>query len=151
MPKLKNISKFRVAMGLCEGVTFPAISSMMARWAPVQERSIMSTLIMAGSQVYLQPRSDQSCQCSSWQAPRYISSTGEINHLNAHHGRIPDILYIQYDYMVDPPVQERSIMSTLIMPGPQVYLQHNGMVGPSTVEINHFNANHGRVPGISPL
>jgi hypothetical protein len=38
-------------MGLCEGVTFPAISSMMARWAPVTERSIMSTLIMAGSQV----------------------------------------------------------------------------------------------------
>ena len=38
-------------MGLCEGCTFPAITSMMARWAPLKERSFMTTLIMAGSQV----------------------------------------------------------------------------------------------------
>jgi len=41
----------RVLMGICEGATFPALTSMMARWAPLSERSSMTTLIMAGSQV----------------------------------------------------------------------------------------------------
>ena len=41
----------RVLMGLCEAATFPCITSMLARWAPEQERSTMSTFIMAGSQV----------------------------------------------------------------------------------------------------
>jgi len=41
----------RVLMGVCEGATFPGITSMMARWAPSSERSLMTTLIMAGSQV----------------------------------------------------------------------------------------------------
>lgn len=40
-------------MGLCEGVTFPAVTSMMARWAPASERSRMTFLVMAGGQVYL--------------------------------------------------------------------------------------------------
>ena len=41
----------RVFMGLCEAATFPCITSMLARWAPEQERATMSTFIMAGSQV----------------------------------------------------------------------------------------------------
>jgi len=40
----------RVLMGLCEAGTFPCITSMLARWAPEQERATMSTFIMAGSQ-----------------------------------------------------------------------------------------------------
>ena len=40
----------RVLMGLCEAATFPCITSMLARWAPEQERATMSTFIMAGSQ-----------------------------------------------------------------------------------------------------
>ena len=39
-------------MGLCEGVTFPAVTSMMARWAPASERSRMTFLVMAGGQVF---------------------------------------------------------------------------------------------------
>ncbi|XP_023338852.1 sialin [Eurytemora carolleeae] len=41
----------RVIMGLCEGVTFPAMTSMMARWAPASERSRMTFLVMAGGQI----------------------------------------------------------------------------------------------------
>ena len=41
----------RVLMGLCEAATFPCITSMLARWAPEQERTTMTTFIMAGSQV----------------------------------------------------------------------------------------------------
>merc|ERR1719173_293689 len=41
----------RVLMGVFESATFPGITSMMARWAPANERAFMSTLIMAGSQV----------------------------------------------------------------------------------------------------
>ena len=41
----------RFLMGLCEAGTFPCVTSMLARWAPESERSTMSTLIMAGSQV----------------------------------------------------------------------------------------------------
>ena len=40
----------RIMMGLVGSVTFPCITSMLARWAPQSERSTMSTLIMAGSQ-----------------------------------------------------------------------------------------------------
>lgn len=40
----------RVFMGICEGATFPGITSMMARWAPLSERARMTTFIMAGSQ-----------------------------------------------------------------------------------------------------
>ena len=41
----------RVLMGLCEAASFPCITSMLARWAPEQERATMSTFIMSGSQV----------------------------------------------------------------------------------------------------
>ena len=36
-------------MGLVASVTFPCITSMLARWAPHTERATMTTLIMAGS------------------------------------------------------------------------------------------------------
>ena len=41
----------RMVMGLFEAATFPCITGMLARWAPEQERAMMSTFIMAGSQV----------------------------------------------------------------------------------------------------
>ena len=41
----------RVLMGLCESSTIPCINSMLARWAPEQERASMSAFIMAGTQV----------------------------------------------------------------------------------------------------
>ena len=41
----------RFLMGLFEAASFPCITSMLARWAPEQERATMSTFIMAGSQV----------------------------------------------------------------------------------------------------
>ena len=41
----------RFLMGCCEAGTFPCITSMLARWAPEGERALMSTMIMAGSQV----------------------------------------------------------------------------------------------------
>ncbi|KAG0717620.1 putative inorganic phosphate cotransporter [Chionoecetes opilio] len=40
----------RVVMGLGEGVTFPAMNSLMARWVPPLERSRMSSLVYAGAQ-----------------------------------------------------------------------------------------------------
>jgi len=41
----------RALMGLSESVTFPAITSMLAQWAPLQEKAFLTTLIMSGSQV----------------------------------------------------------------------------------------------------
>jgi MFS family permease len=41
----------RALMGLSESVTFPAITSMLAHWAPIQEKAFLTTLIMSGSQV----------------------------------------------------------------------------------------------------
>ena len=38
----------RALMGVCEGGTFPAVSAMMSKWAPQNERSSMSTSIYAG-------------------------------------------------------------------------------------------------------
>ena len=35
----------RVRMGLCEAATFSCTTSMLARWAPEQERATMSTFI----------------------------------------------------------------------------------------------------------
>lgn len=37
-------------MGIFEGATFPCGSAMMAKWAPITEKSTMSTFIFAGSQ-----------------------------------------------------------------------------------------------------
>ncbi|XP_064480573.1 sialin-like isoform X2 [Ornithodoros turicata] len=38
----------RVIMGLGEGVTFPAMHAMIARWLPKDERSLLSTIIYSG-------------------------------------------------------------------------------------------------------
>ena len=38
----------RALMGVCEGATFPSMSAMMAKWAPQNERTRMSTFIYAG-------------------------------------------------------------------------------------------------------
>ena len=40
----------RVLMGLGEGVTFPAMHSMLAEWAPPWERSKMATFVFTGAQ-----------------------------------------------------------------------------------------------------
>lgn len=40
----------RVLEGLGEGVTFPAMNALMARWVPPLERSKMSSLVYAGAQ-----------------------------------------------------------------------------------------------------
>ncbi|XP_068248075.1 putative inorganic phosphate cotransporter [Palaemon carinicauda] len=44
------IVALRVLEGLGEGVTFPAMNSLMARWIPPLERSKMSAFVYAGSQ-----------------------------------------------------------------------------------------------------
>ncbi|CAN7999053.1 unnamed protein product, partial [Ixodes hexagonus] len=41
----------RVMMGLGEGVTFPAMHAMIARWLPKDERSFLSTVIYSGGQI----------------------------------------------------------------------------------------------------
>lgn len=41
----------RVMMGLGEGVTFPAMHAMIARWLPKDERSLLSTIIYSGGQI----------------------------------------------------------------------------------------------------
>ncbi|XP_046750761.1 putative inorganic phosphate cotransporter isoform X2 [Diprion similis] len=41
----------RVLMGLGEGTTFPAANSLVAQWAPPEERSKISTVVMSGMQV----------------------------------------------------------------------------------------------------
>ncbi|GFQ95872.1 hypothetical protein TNCT_280301, partial [Trichonephila clavata] len=41
----------RVLEGLGEGVTFPAVNSMIGRWSPKTERSRISTIIFTGSQM----------------------------------------------------------------------------------------------------
>lgn len=41
----------RVLMGLGEGVTFPAMHAMIARWLPKDERSLLSTIIYSGGQI----------------------------------------------------------------------------------------------------
>ncbi|KAK3916118.1 Putative inorganic phosphate cotransporter [Frankliniella fusca] len=41
----------RIVMGLGEGVTFPAIYVLLAKWAPKQERNIIGSLVLAGSQM----------------------------------------------------------------------------------------------------
>ncbi|KAK3908028.1 Putative inorganic phosphate cotransporter [Frankliniella fusca] len=41
----------RIIMGLGEGVTFPAIFVLLAKWAPKQERNLMGTIVLAGPQV----------------------------------------------------------------------------------------------------
>ncbi|KAG7159931.1 inorganic phosphate cotransporter-like 6 [Homarus americanus] len=68
----------RVIEGLGEGVTFPAMNSMMAKWVPPLERSKMSSLVYAGAQfgtVISLPISGLLCQSSflgGWPAVFYV-------------------------------------------------------------------------------
>ncbi|XP_015792949.1 sialin [Tetranychus urticae] len=41
----------RLFQGLCLGVTFPAMHSMYARWAPIKERSIVGSFIYSGGPI----------------------------------------------------------------------------------------------------
>ncbi|KAE8743199.1 hypothetical protein FOCC_FOCC011227 [Frankliniella occidentalis] len=41
----------RIIMGLGEGVVFPAVFVMLAKWAPMQERNVMGTIVLAGNQL----------------------------------------------------------------------------------------------------
>nr|XP_053629149.1 sialin-like [Cherax quadricarinatus] len=68
----------RVVEGLGEGVTFPAMNALMAKWVPPLERSKMSSLVYAGSQfgtVVSLPISGLLCQSSflkGWPAVFYL-------------------------------------------------------------------------------
>lgn len=68
----------RVVEGLGEGVTFPAMNSLMARWIPPLERSKMSAFVYAGSQfgtVVSLPISGLLCQSSflgGWPSVFYV-------------------------------------------------------------------------------
>ncbi|KAB7505360.1 putative inorganic phosphate cotransporter [Armadillidium nasatum] len=44
------LTALRVCIGLAEGVTFPSMNSMMAKWIPPLERSQTSSFIFAGAQ-----------------------------------------------------------------------------------------------------
>ncbi|XP_067010450.1 putative inorganic phosphate cotransporter [Anabrus simplex] len=41
----------RVVQGLSQGVLFPSIHTLLAKWAPIEERGRMATYVYAGSQV----------------------------------------------------------------------------------------------------
>ncbi|XP_018323710.1 putative inorganic phosphate cotransporter isoform X2 [Agrilus planipennis] len=41
----------RVCVGLGEGVTFPALTALIAKWVPLEERGRLGSLIFAGSQL----------------------------------------------------------------------------------------------------
>lgn len=49
--KVEALIAVRVLEGIGEGVTFPAMHAMLAKWAPVYERSRMVTLVYAGAQL----------------------------------------------------------------------------------------------------
>lgn len=73
----------RVLMGLGEGVTFPAMHAMIARWLPKDERSLLSTIIYSGGQigtVIAMPISGLLCDSTflgGWPAAFYVF--GEIS------------------------------------------------------------------------
>lgn len=71
----------RVVEGLGEGVTFPAMNSMLARWVPPFERSRTSSIVYTGSQVgtvIAMPISGLLCQSNflgGWPAVFYVFGT----------------------------------------------------------------------------
>lgn len=68
----------RVMMGLGEGVTFPAMHAMIARWLPKDERSLLSTIIYSGGlcgTVVAMPLSGILCDSAflgGWPAAFYV-------------------------------------------------------------------------------
>ena len=65
----------RILEGLCEGMTYPAMHAMMARWVPLHERSKFVTLIASGAQfgtVVSLPISGLMAANISWQSVFYF-------------------------------------------------------------------------------
>ncbi|XP_064653170.1 sialin-like [Lineus longissimus] len=68
----------RVAVGLCEGLTFPSIHSMMGKWVPPLERSRLVSLAYSGMQIGVvvsQPISGLLCQygfAGGWPSVFYV-------------------------------------------------------------------------------
>ncbi|GAB0100072.1 hypothetical protein DMENIID0001_160550 [Sergentomyia squamirostris] len=68
----------RVIEGIFEGVTYPCIHAIWARWAPVYERSRMSSIAYAGSYagtVVSMPLSGVLAQQVSWESVFYVSGS----------------------------------------------------------------------------
>uniref|UniRef100_A0A1L8DE91 Sialin n=2 Tax=Nyssomyia neivai TaxID=330878 RepID=A0A1L8DE91_9DIPT len=66
----------RVIEGIFEGVTYPCIHAIWARWAPVYERSRMSSIAYAGSYagtVVAMPLSGVLAQYWGWESVFYVS------------------------------------------------------------------------------
>jgi MFS family permease len=65
----------RVVAGACEGVCFPAMNVLMARWCPPLERSLQCGIIFgacyAGTAIYL-PIAGYLCDCD-WERSFYVS------------------------------------------------------------------------------
>ncbi|CAH1796872.1 unnamed protein product [Owenia fusiformis] len=71
----------RVLMGLCEGMTFPAMIAIWRNWAPELERSKLTTITMSGSYigtVLALPISSVLAKTLGWQSVFYVSGTVAI-------------------------------------------------------------------------
>lgn len=69
----------RIIEGIFEGVTYPCIHAIWARWAPVYERTRMSSIAYAGSYagtVIAMPLSGLLAQYGGWESVFYVS--GEL-------------------------------------------------------------------------
>ncbi|KAK7066596.1 hypothetical protein SK128_005107 [Halocaridina rubra] len=67
----------RILLGLCEGPTFPSTHVLLANWAPRLERSIMSTIIYAGSQagtIIAYPMASAIIESLGWEFVFYIQA-----------------------------------------------------------------------------
>ena len=63
------------SLGLFEGLTFPAMHAMLAKWAPPLERSRMGAYIYAGAQIgtaISTPITGMLCQHLGWESVFYI-------------------------------------------------------------------------------
>lgn len=71
----------RVIEGLGEGVTFPTMHAMLARWAPEMERSKLSAFIYAGAPmgtVISMPLSGLLCDAVGWESVFYIFGSAGV-------------------------------------------------------------------------
>ncbi|XP_068204283.1 putative inorganic phosphate cotransporter [Palaemon carinicauda] len=67
----------RILLGVAEGPTFPSTHVLLANWAPPLERSIISTIIYAGSQagtIIAYPMASAIIQSLGWEAVFYIQA-----------------------------------------------------------------------------
>ncbi|XP_066952133.1 putative inorganic phosphate cotransporter [Macrobrachium rosenbergii] len=67
----------RVLLGISEGPTFPSTHVLLANWAPPLERSIISTLVYAGSQagtIIAYPMASAIIAALGWEAVFYIQA-----------------------------------------------------------------------------